>query len=920
MLIGRDEETGAVDALIAGARAGRGGALVLRGEPGIGKTAILARARDEPGVRVLSATGIETEAQLAFAALGDLLRPILGRRDRLAASQRAALEAALALGPPAVPDRFAAYAGAFALIEAGAAEGPLLMVVDDAQWLDVPSVEAIAFIARRLEDVPAALLVAVRLGEGSEVALPGAAELMVPPLSDVAARALLVASSGTATAPEVVRRVLEVAHGNPLALIELPRTLSDDELLGRSALPESMRVGEVIRAAFRRRLDTLDAQTRAGLVVVAAGGDDAVGSVLRACERAGSSLAALERAEATGVLAIDTGRIAFTHPLLRALVTELAPAAERRAAHRELADALTEDRGQERRAWHLAWAAVGSDEAAARALDQAGAAAAARAAYSSATDALIRAAEISGDDDARAGRLLKAAQLAHVAGRMPLSVALLQQAAGIVRAPEIRAEIDHLRGLVFIYAGPTGEGVRLLFDTADRVAAHSRERAALMLADASMAWGMAGHPAMCIVACERALRLGPLPPATRARIDVAMANGLLFVGRGREARALTDRLDDVVAGFDPLSGDHHSVICGVVVHTYLGRFAIAERETERAVAACRRSGALGPLAFYLATGADLAFRRSNWAEAIAAAQEAAALAEETGQVPIASYALAVLARLEAATGAEEACREHLEASARLTAMVGSTALDVWNAHGRGLLALSMGRHETVVEVLEGAAVLWRRERVYCSEAVRWRQDIIEAYVRLGRASDARRHLRELAEEAVLSGTAATHALVARGRGLLADDHAQHFERALALHTEIPIPFDEARTRLLYGERLRRDRRRARAREQLTRALEGFEALGARPWSERARSELAAVGVTTAAPRSSLSERLTPRELQVSLAVARGATNREAAAALFLSEKTVERHLSASYVKLGVRSRSELARLFARQDERSLAEE
>lgn len=915
MLIGRDPERESISGLITAARAGRGGALVLRGEPGIGKTELLAQARrDADGLRILAATGVEAETHLAFAALSDILRPVLDRRDRVAPAQRAALEAALALGPPAVTDRFAAYAGAFALLEASAGDGPVLLAVDDAQWLDAASSEAIGFIARRLEDLPVALLVSVRTGEGSEVAIAGARDVCLEPLSAEDARALLEAGTGEAMSTEVARRILDLAHGNPLALIELPRALSDDERLGRSPLPDPLRVGEVIRTAFRRRLDALDDETRRGLIVVAAGGDDAVEPVLAACERVGSSLAALERAEGAGVLSIGTGRVVFAHPLIRALVLELAPAPEMRAAHRALAEAIAADRGQERRAWHLAWAAVGMDEEAAAALEQAGGAAAARTAYSSATDAMVRSAALSTADDDRARRLLQAAQLAHVAGRMPASVALLGQAAECVRDPGLEAEIDHLRGMVLIYTGPMEDGVRVLFDNADRVAAHSPERAALMLVDSSMSWGMAGHPAMCIVSCERALRLGPLPDAIRAKLDVAMANSLLFVGRGEEAMALAATLEPIVAGFDPVGGDYQAVICGIVVHTYLGEFAVAEREVERAVGACRAAGALGPLAFYLAMGADLAYRRSNWAAGAAAAQEAAQIAEETGQVPIAAYAYAVLARLEATCGADAFCRRHLETSATLAALAGSTALDAWNGHALGLLELARGNLDTVIDTLEGVATMWRREEVRCAEAVRWRQDIIEAYARSGRVTDARRHLRELAEEATLTGTAATHALVARGRGLIAGgDHERHFEEALALHARLPIPIDVARTHLVYGERLRRDRRRAKAREHLTAALEGFEALGARPWTERARNELAAAGVRTASPQSPVTERLTPRELQVALAVARGATNREAASALFLSEKTVERHLSATYAKLGVRSRSELTRLLARED-------
>ena len=914
MLIDRDGEFQRLAALIASARAGRGGAAVLRGDPGIGKTALIEWLREEAeGFQILASTGVESEAELAFAALADTLRPVLKLRTDIASPQRAALDTALALAPPAVADRFAAYAGAFALIEAAAQKRPLLITVDDAHWLDAPSAEAIAFVAHRLEDVPAVLVVALRPGEGQDLRLPGAEEFPLAALSDEAARRLLDAQPGEPVDSAVARRLLTVAAGNPLALIELPRALGLDERAGRAALSEPLRVGDVITRAFRRRLEGLDTEARRGLVVVAAGIEDSTDALLAACERLGCPVAGLERAEAAGILGIGPERIGFTHPLLRAVALEITPPAELREAHRVLADVIAAERGPERRAWHLALSSVGADEEAAQALEEAGMAAAARTAYATASDALVRSAGLTSDPDARAGRLLRAAGLAQMSGRFPLAAGLLEQGAATAIDPGLSAEIDHLRGLVRIYTGPMDEGIRLLFDSADAVAAHSPARAALMLVDSSMAWGMVGHPAMCIVACRRALQIGALDERGRAKLDLAMGNSLLFVGQGAVIRASAERLERASAGLDPVGPDHHAVVCGIIVQMYMGRFAAGWREVDRAVGACRASGALGPLAFYLAVAGDLAFRTPRWIEGLASAEEGFRIAEETGQIPIAAYTLCVLARLEGAQGREEGARAHLKTAAQLAAMSRTAALDVWGGHALGLLELGLGRHEEAIHALEPVAHLWEREAVRCPEAVPWQHDLVEAYMRSGRIADARRALRALAELAHASGGPQVLALTSRCRGLIDPEYERHFEQALALHAQLPIPFDEARTRLCYAERLRRARKRGRAREQLELSLAGFEALGARPWAERAREELAAAGAPALAPAPPTVEALSPRELQVALAVARGATNREAANALFLSEKTVERHLSAVYAKLGLRSRTELARRLAHEE-------
>jgi DNA-binding CsgD family transcriptional regulator len=907
MLVGRDSERRQVAALVRSARAGRGGALVLRGDPGIGKTALLDAAREEAaGLLVLSATGVESEAALPFAALGDVLRPILDLRAELAPAQRAALEAALALGPPAVADRFAAYAGAFALLEAAARRRPLLVAIDDAHWLDAPSAEALAFAARRLEDVPLALLVAQRSGEGTELVPAGAEVIVLSPLPQDAAASLLAERAGDGLDPAVTRRLLSLAAGNPLALTELPRTLSEAERDGREPLPERLRIGEAIARAFGRRLDGLDPEARRGVVVAAVGAEDPRPAALAAARALGVPPAALRRAEAAGVVALGPERIVFAHPLLRAAALELAPQAGLREAHRAMADAIGPERDLERRAWHLARAAVGPDEAAADALDRAAGVAAARTAYAAAGDALVRAAGLTADADGRARRLLRAAGLARMSGRFPLAARLLEEAAATAVAPLLAAEIDHLRGLVLIYTGRPADAVSLLFATADRIAADDPDRAALLLADSAIAVGIAGHPAMSIVACRRALALAGISGTVMRMIDLRLLGSLCYIGEVRRARALAVELQPAIAELDPFSVDPTTLLFAAVGEMYAGEIGFAAEQLERVVRMARDAGAFGLLGFTLSTAADIAFRRANWAEAVANAEEAAAIAEESGQIPVAAYALVILARLEAATGREAHCRAHLARAGVIEAAVGSGALEVLHGHVLGLLELGLGNHAAAIEALEPARALWEGAALRCAEVIPWRHDLIEAYLRVGRLPDARRELRTLAEEANGTGGAGVRALAARCRGLIDPDFERHFEEALALHEELAIPFDVARTRLCYGERLHRERRRARAREQLELALEGFDALGAEPWAERARVELATMGSRVAAPdRPSLAV-LTPRELQVALTVARGATNRDAAAALFLSEKTVERHLSAIYAKLGLRSRSELA--------------
>lgn len=788
---------------------------------------------------------------------------------------------------------------------------PLVVIVDGAHWLDGPSAEAFAFLARRVDAVPLAFVVARRPDEGVDTPLPGARTLPLSGLGAAAARDLLAASSPEPLDAAVAERLLEVAGGNPLALRELPRTLSPAQRRGRESLPEALRAGDAVSGAFRRRLEALDPTTRTALAVVAAAGDEDADAIRAACHASGVSEDGLERAAAAGILRSAGARVTFVHPLLRAVVLEVLPATRIRAAHRALAAVSGDEPSRaEARARHLAAAAIGPDDAAAAAMEQAAGAAAARTAYGTAQQAMARAAALSGDDDDRARRLLQAAGLAQAAGAFPDAVGLLEQAAAAVRHPGLAAEIDHARGMVRILVGPLDEGIRLLFGSAGTVAAHDPERAATMFVDSSLSWGMAGEPSMCIVACREAMRLNALGDRGRARLELALANSLFFVGRGPEARVLAARAAANAERLDAVGADAMPLVCGMIVMMYAGAFAEGSALAERLDAACRDAGTLGPLPFYLTTEADLRFREGSWARGRAAADEGARLGEETGQIPIAGYGYSILARYDAAMGADDPARVHIARGRAMAAVSRSAALDMWFGHAHGLLEVTRGRWGDAADVLDDVADFWDGAAVRCAQAIPWRQDHIEALVRLGRVVEARRRLRRFVEEAHMASSPQALALATRCRGLIAPDFTVHFEEALSQHAREPVPFEMARTHLLHGERLRRDRRRARARHHLARARGIFAVLGARPWQERADTELLAAGGQVERPSAPGLDVLTPRELQVALLVADGRTNRQTADALFTSEKSVERHLSAAYAKLGLRSRAELARLVA----------
>ena len=910
-LIGRTGERARLEQAVVDARAGRSRAVLLRGEAGIGKSRLLAYAAERArGLRILRVTPVEAESQLAFAGLAALLEPALSLLDAIPAPQAAALAGALGMGPSARPDRFTVCAGTLSLLAAAAEERPLLVAVDDAHLLDAPSAEALSFTARRIEADAICLLLALRDGEDSPLAAAELEELRVGGLPDDDARAVLERAAGVVVAPAVARRLVAATAGNPLALLELPGLLSPEELAGHEPLPDPLPVGRSVQRAFLRRVRALPAGTRRLLTLAAASGGD-VDVVARAGAALGVPASELEPAEEERVVRVRSGRVEFEHPLLRAAVYQAAGTAERREVHAALAEALAED-DEDRRAWHLAASAAGTDEAVAAAVEHVALRARARGGYAAAAIAWERAARLSIVDREHGRRLAEAAWDHHRAGDLDRAVELIGHALALDPDEATWASTQRLRGRVESWRGRPAVAADLLERAADSVTETCPGTAAMLLADAAMPCMLSGQVARALTVAERARELAEVAGDERIRIAAAVHVGCALIAHGRSTEGVPlvllaeHALDDAP---DPLLIGRAGACL-----TWAEELDEARRLLSRLVDAARAGSAPGLLPYVLSTLGELDFRSGRWAAAYANANEAVRLADEINQPTGRSFTLAYLARIEAAQGRADDCRAHARESLELAGPLGSTAAEVFALAALGLLELGIGDVGRAAERLAHVARLCAEGGLIEPSAVQAAPDLAEALIRDGRREEAERVVDDLESRARLARRSWARAAVCRLRGMLAPDEEidAPFQQALAWHAATQTPFERARTQLAYGERLRGAGRRTDARPQLSAALRAFEALGAAPWAERARRELAATGEPARRAEPAVVERLSPQELQVALIIAGGATNREAAAQLLLSPKTIEAHLGRAYQKLGVRSRVELARLLLRE--------
>ena len=918
MLYGREHEQAEIDRLLDGARAGRSGVLVLRGEPGIGKSALLAYAEAAAGAdfRMIRVTGVEYEAELSFAGLNLLLAPGLDRLPGLPGPQRRSLEAAFGLadGPPGGSDgpggpdghpappggRLLTGLATLGLLAELASEKPLLCLVDDAQWLDRASVDALVLAARRLQAEGIVLLLAARDGEG---ALPpaGLPELRLAALSEAAAAELLAA--GPTTVPAALRgRILAEARGNPLALAELPAALAAEAPDG--AAPGGLPLTSRLQLAFHGQVSGLPAATQTLLLVVAAEEAGDLGAILRAAATLGAGAEQLAPAERLGLVHLAADRApVFRHPLLRAAILQRAPLQQRLAVHRALGEALEDG---DRRTWHLALATTGPDAALADALERTAERAEARGGHGGASAAYERAARLTPDRDGGTRRLVLAAEAATEEGRLERAEDLADRAGERTDSPFAHALIAHVRATAHFWRGDYPAAQRLLLAAAatDIEAPH----AARMLFQAfHAAWYAGERPVGTVLDRLSALRLPPGDPtAPLARHLLAGVLPLL----GRPAPPLPTARETVTEARRAGAGPSDLVqVCGATL--ILGRDHETYELAAELATEARAKGAVGilpTLQFFLAE-AELFHGRHRDAEVTAT--EARALAEDTGQRQWAGQLDALLAYLAALSGNADTCTA-LAAAALGGSGAGSggapAAGEPWAQWALALLDLGQGRAADATDRLQHLTTGPHRHHVSATRAV---PDLVEAAVRLGTPERAAEPYERFARWAAATGRPWAEALRLRCQALLGPDELAEsaYLSALTLHQDAGRPFEQARTALLYGEWLRRERRRTEARPHLRAALEAFERLAAHPWAERARTELTATGtVAPAAPGAGPLAALTPQELQIVRLAARGHSNRDIAAQLFLSPRTVGHHLYKAYPKLGVASRGELTGL------------
>ncbi|MCO1659015.1 LuxR family transcriptional regulator [Pseudonocardia humida] len=911
MLVGREAECARLRELVEAARAGRSGALVLRGEAGAGKTALLDAVVDaEVGtvvgtgadgaddLLVLRAHGVESESELPYAGLHQLLRPVLRELDGLAAPQADALRAAFGLRVGHADERFLVSLAVLSLLGELSERRPVLCVVDDAHWLDRGSIDALAFVARRLEAERVALVLAVRDPAARPFPVTDLAALPVGPLEPGAVDRVLQRHGGGPVHPDVRLRLGTATGGNALALAELGRALTREQLSGEQPLPEPLPVTAGVEQAFLDRVRRLPEETRTALLVAAADDTGRLATVAAAAARRGVAPDALAPAEQAGVVAVDGGAVRFRHPLVRSAVHQGTTSTERRAAHLALAAVLREAGDADRAAWHRAAAAFGPDPEVAGALVEAAHRARARGAYTAAAAALTRAADLVPDRQCRAHLLTEAAYHSWRSGRGDAARRLLDQARPLTTDPFLRADIDRLHGVVELGAGVSIVAYRLLRRAAEEIAAHDPVRALEMLALAGEAGSMASDAQAEIELGELAagLDVGE-DPRPRFFVDLLVGLAHHFAGDPAAAAAPLTRA---------LALAHDLAEPGVLLAAgraamYLGDDAAAHRFSAATVHRARESGEVGAVPI---AGQRLALSElfaGRWAAGEATATEALRLAHDTGQEELMPLAHDWIALHAALRGHDEACRANVEraraiAASRPMGLIEDSAL--W-----ALGLLDLGRGEPAAALTHLRPI--RHPVVRGFSAL----DRIEAAHQGGDLAAARAWLAEAEQSAAATGQPWALARAAHARGLLADgaDADAAFTEALGHHERADRPFERARTELAFGVALRRARRRADARRHLRPAFDAFEQLGAVPWAERAQAELRACGQTVRRRDAASTDRLTPQELQVARFVAEGLTNADVAARLFLSRRTVDFHLRNVFTKLGISSRTELVR-------------
>ena len=907
-LLGRRAAREAIDQLLAGARAGHSGALVIRGEAGIGKSAVLAYTHDralESGFRVEHAVAAESETQFAFSGVHQLCAPLLDRAGALPAPQQAALGVALGLRDGPAPDRFLVGLATLHLLAEVAEESPLLCLVDDAQWLDRASAHVLAFVARRVGAERLALVFAERDTDGDEVPpSSGLPELRLDPLGETDARALLATASRAPLDDAVRTRIVAEARGNPLALLELPRTAQPAHLAGGFEVPDGPDVPRRIEESFRSRSASLRPETQLLLLVAASEPTGDVALLWRALAHLGLARDVATPAEVAGLLEIGA-RVRFRHPLVRSAVYQAATPPDRRRAHAALAEATDADADPDRRAWHRARAVLGTDEEAADGLERSAGRARACGGVAAAAAFLQQAAELSPEPADRARRALEGAQAKHEAGATEAALELLAVAAGGPLDARSRARLELLRAQIAFHQNRDGAGTRMLLDAAGTLAPLDASLARETYLEALDAAIITGDPSCGVVTVAEAARDAPAAPTAPRPADLLLEALVTTFTRGygpgvpELRRALDAFAQEVPRPGSPGADDDHRWLW-LASRTAMAVFddETAHLLAERHVRLAREAGALASLPAALLVQSVMLVLSGELSRAAEVADEQAAITAPAAAVPL-LHAQLILA---AWRGRADTTRAIQASIVREAARRGDDTEVSLTQYALAVLGNGLGDYPAAQAA---AARAFSSEELTHSNLAH--SELIEAAARAGRPESAADAADQLCARARASGTPWALGLAARAEALLlAGPEAEAaYREAIAQLGRSRMGGYLARTHLVYGEWLRREGRRQDARDQLRTANEMLSDMGAEAFAARASRELRATGEHPRTRSGQPTDVLTAQELHIARLVATGATSREIGSQLFLSPRTIEAHLRNIFRKLGITSRRQL---------------
>jgi DNA-binding CsgD family transcriptional regulator len=851
-------------------------------------------------MRVLSALGVQSEAELAFAALDQVCAPLLDRLERLPAPQRDALRTTFGQAAGSVPDRFFVGLAVLGLLSAAGEERPLLCVVDDAQWLDRASAQTLAFVAHRLLAESVVMLFAVREPADEFAGLP---ELVIEGLRGADARALLASVIPGRLDESVADRLVAETRGNPLALLELPRGLSPAQLAGGFGLPGALSVQVRIEERFVVRLKALPEETRRVLLVAAAEPTGDPGLLWRAAERLGITGPALEPAESAGLIQVDA-RVQFSHPLVRSAVYEAASPADRWQVHGALAESTDAQIDPDRRAWHLAEAAAAPDDLVAAELERAAGRAQLRGGLAAAAAFLERAASLTVQPSVRADRILAAADAKERAGSPDEAMALLAQAEPEPHGELQRARGDLLRAQIAFSMNRGRDAPALLLRAAKRLepldATLARETYLDALAAATFAGRLSGEVGLVEVA--RAARTAPSPPHPERAADFLLDGLALLIAESGAAGAATLRQAVMAFRSETLPRDTALRWLWLAGHAALDLWdddswqALAERQVRLA----RESGALAVLPIALNTRAGVHLAAGEFAAAWSLLEEAKTVSEATGS-RLARYTAVGIAAFE---GREDEVSRLIELTEPEMLTRGEGIGVTLNHWATAVLYNGLGRFEDALAAAEAASEHPPDRRFYTRALV----ELIEAASRSGNTARGLYALEALSASTQASGTEPALGMEARSRALLCEGDAAEglYQEAIERLGRTYLRVALARTHLLYGEWLRRERRRVDAREQLRTALEMFTSMGAEAFAGRAERELVATGEAVRERKVETREELTGQETQIARFAREGLSNAEIGERLFISQHTVAYHLRKVFNKLDIASRNQLS--------------